>query len=270
MLHKYKFTLLTLTALLCTLFGFGLAYTSIIKDIKWIALLGLAFGLFWTFTLFKSLKFQGRNRYTGFKTLIYPPMKLKNLVAYTICVASLSMFSCKEEPKDTTTTEIEVKVVSDSIEDEILDTSDDPILLGKTKRSQLHDEPYSKWFTPTYDEYVVDTATVKVIGRKLRDAHLTIFMGSWCEDSQLQIPAMFKVLDQAGFNPNHYTLVTVSEEKDTPKGLEKGKNITFVPTVIVNMEGKEIGRIVEYPIESWEKDLEKILNGEPYKHAYEE
>jgi hypothetical protein len=69
MLIKYKFSLLTLTALLWTLFGFGLAYTSYIKDNKWIALLGLALGLFWTFTLFKSLKFQGRKRLSCFQTL---------------------------------------------------------------------------------------------------------------------------------------------------------------------------------------------------------
>jgi thiol-disulfide isomerase/thioredoxin len=95
-------------------------------------------------------------------------------------------------------------------------------------------------------------------------------MGTWCEDSQLQIPSLFKVLDEAGFNPNHYTLITVSEEKDTPNGLEKDKDINFVPTIIVSMEGEEIGRIVEYPIENLEKDLENILNGVPYKHAYED
>tara|TARA_R110001632_G_scaffold166710_3_gene285124 strand:+ start:515 stop:1057 length:543 start_codon:yes stop_codon:yes gene_type:complete len=180
------------------------------------------------------------------------------------------MLSCNEKATEKITAETETVASLETNEDEVLDTSDDPILLGKTKRSQLHADPYSKWFTPTYEEYVVDTTTVKAIGSKLRDAHLTIFMGSWCEDSHLQIPSLFKVLDEAGFNPNHYTLITVSEEKDTPNGLEKGKSIINVPTIIVNMEGQEIGRIVEYPIESLEKDLEKILNGESYKHAYEE
>ena len=197
-------------------------------------------------------------------------MKKIIILACCFCITTLGILSCKEKATEKVTTETETNSSLETDEDKHLDTSEDPILLGKTKRSQLHDEPYSKWFTPTYEEYVVDTATVSTIGRKLRDAHLTIFMGTWCEDSQLQMPALFKVLDEAGFNPNHYTLVTVSEEKDTPNGLEKGKNIISVPTIIINMEGKEIGRIVEYPIESLEKDLEKILNGEPYKHAYEE
>jgi thiol-disulfide isomerase/thioredoxin len=197
-------------------------------------------------------------------------MKTKIFLACTLFTASIFTFACKEKTTDKVPTEPETAAVTETIDDLVLDTSDDPILLGKTKRSELHMEPYSKWFTPTYKDYVVDTATVSSMGRKLRDAHLTIFMGTWCEDSQLQIPALYKVLDEAGFNPNHYTLITVSEEKDTPKGLEKGKNITNVPTVIVNMDGEELGRIVEYPIESLEKDLEKILNNESYKHAYEE
>lgn len=197
-------------------------------------------------------------------------MKKHLILVCILCISSLCMLSCNEKATEKITAETETVASLETNEDEVLDTSDDPILLGKTKRSQLHADPYSKWFTPTYEEYVVDTTTVKAIGSKLRDAHLTIFMGSWCEDSHLQIPSLFKVLDEAGFNPNHYTLITVSEEKDTPNGLEKGKSIINVPTIIVNMEGQEIGRIVEYPIESLEKDLEKILNGESYKHAYEE
>lgn len=199
-------------------------------------------------------------------------MTLKKILIVALCSTSLCTFSCKESTTHKKTPEATEtsNTTTEADEDDVLDTSNDPILLGKTKRSQLLESPYSKWFTPTYEEYVVDTVTVSVIVRKLRDAHLTIFMGTWCEDSQLQIPMLFKVLDEAGFNPNNYTLITVSEEKDTPNGLEKDKDINFVPTIIVSMEGKEIGRIVEYPIENLEKDLEKILNGEPYKHAYEE
>ncbi|MFT5862429.1 MAG: thiol-disulfide isomerase/thioredoxin [Flavobacteriales bacterium] len=199
-------------------------------------------------------------------------MTLKKILIVALCSASLCTFSCKESttkkniPEATETP----NTTNEANEGDVIDTSNDPILLGKTKRSQLLEIPYSKWFMPTYEEYVVDTVTVKVIEGKLRDAHLTIFMGTWCQDSQLQIPAVFKVLDKAGFNPNHYTLITVSEEKDTPNGLEKDKDINFVPTIIVSMEGEEIGRIVEYPIENLEKDLEKILNGAPYKHAYED
>lgn len=191
-----------------------------------------------------------------------------------LSLSVLTSYSCKESEDTSKSTdtltgvETTTSVVVD--EEEVLDTSNDPVLLGKTKREQLLESPYDKWFTPTYQSYVVDKDLIQAIGPKLRDAHLTIYMGTWCEDSQREIPALFKILDQAEFNPNNYTLITISEEKDTPSGLEKGKNINFVPTIIVNVDGEEVNRIVEYPIDSLEKDLAKILNGEAYEHAYAE
>lgn len=204
--------------------------------------------------------------------ILYNRTPLNSTLLLGLSLSALLTFSCRES-KDTTTAtdaaagvETTTSVVVD--EEEVLDTSNDPILLGKTKREQLMEPPYNKWFTPTYESYVVDQDVIKAIGPKLRDAHLTIYMGTWCEDSQREIPALFKILDEAEFNPKNYTLITVSEEKDTPEGLEKGKNINFVPTIIVNVDGEEVNRIVEYPIDSLEKDLAKILNGEPYEHAY--
>ena len=35
-------------------------------------------------------------------------------------------------------------------------------------------------------------------------------------------------------------------------------------------DDQELGRMVEYPLESLEKDMVKILSGEDYKHAYAE
>jgi hypothetical protein len=43
-----------------------------------------------------------------------------------------------------------------------------------------------------------------------------------------------------------------------------------VPTFIFMKDGQELGRIVEYPLESLEKDMAKILSGVDYKHAYAE
>jgi len=51
--------------------------------------------------------------------------------------------------------------------------------------------------------------------------------------------------------------------------LEKDLNITNIPTFIFYKNGKEMHRIVESPMESLEKDMLKIITGQPYKHAYE-
>jgi hypothetical protein len=60
----------------------------------------------------------------------------------------------------------------------------------------------------------------------------------------------------------------MTREKNTPQNYEEGLGITNVPTFIFYKDGKELNRIVEFPIEDLESDMLKILQGEPYKHAY--
>ncbi len=51
-------------------------------------------------------------------------------------------------------------------------------------------------------------------------------------------------------------------------GYELNKNITNTPTIIFNLDNIEVNRIVEFPKESLEIDILKILNDEDYKHVY--
>ncbi len=152
----------------------------------------------------------------------------------------------------------------------LLDENGIPILLGVHKRQALEAAPYDQWFNTSYKEHTLDTATISTIKGDLAAADITVYMGTWCEDSQRETPAFYKILDLAGIASKQVKLITVSEDKDTPEGLEKGQNITNVPTIILSKNGEEMGRIVEYPLESLEKDMAKILSGQEYKHAYSE
>lgn len=144
------------------------------------------------------------------------------------------------------------------------------MLLGKANRNGLQMDAFKSWFNPGYEDYKVDSKILEQLKPLLKDIKITVFMGTWCEDSQRETPHFYKILDEAGFNESKLTLITVSEEKTTPEGFEKGKNITNVPTFIFYKSEKELGRIVEYPIESLEKDMLTILSGKEYKHAYAE
>jgi thiol-disulfide isomerase/thioredoxin len=95
-------------------------------------------------------------------------------------------------------------------------------------------------------------------------------MGTWCEDSQLETPRFYKLLDSLKFDPNKLTMITVNRAKKTPDNLQEGLNIFRVPTFIFYKKNKEIGRFVEYPRETLENDILKIVSGQPYKHSYEE
>ncbi len=147
---------------------------------------------------------------------------------------------------------------------------DEEILLGRIDRKGLQREQFKPWFDSIYNNYNVDTTLVAKVKPLLDDIDVRIFMGTWCEDSQREIPALFKVLDETNFNDEDLYLTAVNRVKTTPQGLEKNYNIEYVPTIILFTGDTELGRIVEYPQESLEKDMYAILSGQDYKHSYED
>lgn len=149
----------------------------------------------------------------------------------------------------------------------------DPRLLGICAVTDFNREPYAAWYKPNYENY---TPTADIIAqlKKLgpEKFKLKIVFGSWCGDSKRELPKMMKVLNAAGFSEKNIELIGVYDSlevyKQAPKREEKGLNIYRVPTFIVYQKGIEVGRIVEYPVESLERDLLKIVSGQPYTHSY--
>lgn len=144
----------------------------------------------------------------------------------------------------------------------------DKMLLGLQDRQALKEAPFSNWYETNYEEYQPDKALVDKIKPLTDDLEITIFMGTWCGDSKRQVPGFYKLLDALDFPEDKVTLITMDRSKTTPDNLEEGLEITNVPTLIFKKNGKEINRIVEYPIETLEEDMFQILSGKEYKHAY--
>ncbi|HSD15189.1 MAG TPA: thioredoxin family protein [Flavobacterium sp.] len=142
-------------------------------------------------------------------------------------------------------------------------------LIGKQSKEALLKVPYSLWYTPNRENYKPNPATVTELKNHLKDVTITVFMGTWCEDSQQQVPGFYKILEALQFDNVNVTLIAVDKNKKTPEQFEKGLNVTNVPTFIFYKNGKELHRIVERPIETLEKDMLKILSGQSYKHAYQ-
>jgi len=142
-------------------------------------------------------------------------------------------------------------------------------LIGIANKESFLEAPFNEWFTPNYASYLTDKEVMAKLTPLLKDITIKAFMGTWCGDSQEQTPVFYKILDEAGFNYNHLELITVNRSKVTPDNLQEGFNIERVPTFIIYKNDKEIGRFVEYPRESVEADLLKIVSGQPYKHSYE-
>lgn len=143
------------------------------------------------------------------------------------------------------------------------------ILVGTASLDSLLNKPFDSWFEENYKAANPDPATVQAIAPLLKDVEIDAFIGTWCEDSQREVPKFVKILEGAGYPVDEVRVVTMTREKTTPQHYEEGLDVTNVPTFIFYKNGKEMNRIVEFPIKTLESDMLAILKGEPYKHAYD-
>ena len=128
-------------------------------------------------------------------------------------------------------------------------------LIGIANKESFLEAPFSSWFTPNYASYETDKEVMAKLTPLLKDITIKAFMGTWCGDSQEQTPVFYKILDEAGFNYNNLELITVNRSKVTPDNLQEGFYVERVPTFIIYRKGREIGRIIESPYITLEKDL---------------
>ncbi len=137
--------------------------------------------------------------------------------------------------------------------------SQQPMLLGYCSRQAFQDTSFSWWFNSVYDMYEVDSTSTELLKDKLDNISITIVMGTWCSDSRREVPKLFKILDQLKFPPDKITIITVGRDRKGISHETDKLDIELVPTIIFYRNGSEIGRIVESPKISLEKDMIKFL-----------
>lgn len=149
---------------------------------------------------------------------------------------------------------------------EMVNYEDEIILVGEVNWDGLTQPPYSEWFRPNYMEYVADSLTLDKLHGHLDDIRIVIFLGTWCTDSQVEVPQFYKILDFLHYDLDNIEVVALEKLEDkrmvSPQHQEEGYGITHVPTFIFKRGGEEIGRITEYPDKTLEKDMTKIVLGE--------
>jgi|DewCreStandDraft_4_1066084.scaffolds.fasta_scaffold00742_3 thiol-disulfide isomerase/thioredoxin len=93
----------------------------------------------------------------------------------------------------------------------------------------------------------------------VRNIDFIIFAGSWCGDSESEVPIIYKIFRESGIGESKLRLIGVDRQKQDNEGKAMIYNITRVPTLIILRDGSEIGRIVEFPKKSWELDIIDII-----------
>ena len=91
------------------------------------------------------------------------------------------------------------------------------------------------------------------------EVRMEVYFGSWCPDCAAHLPAFFRVLELADTPLLKVSYVGVPQSKDKRGPYCTERRIARVPTFVVFVDGREVGRIVETPEKSLEEDLAKIL-----------
>ncbi len=137
------------------------------------------------------------------------------------------------------------------------------MLIGECTRDAFLAKEFKEWFNEEYSsyKYSLKKSTLDSIKRDFQDLNLKIIMGTWCSDSRLQFPHFMAILDYLKAKPEQYQIITVNRNKNAVTLPIDDLNVLLVPTFIVYRGEKELGRIIESPVESLEEDLVKIIRG---------
>jgi len=113
-------------------------------------------------------------------------------------------------------------------------------------------------FAKEYAAYKVSSKDVYQM-QSLQGLSLIVLFGSWCHDSEREVPRLLKLLDQSAVQLNTLQLEAVDQNKIHPQNLHQTYNLQYTSTIIVLDNGEEIGRIVERPTASLADDLAQIV-----------
>ncbi len=107
--------------------------------------------------------------------------------------------------------------------------------------------------------YEPDITVIEMMKSYVRAGdRVEVYMGTWCDDSQREVPKFLRITDdlKSQFGVDlPVTFVAVDRSKQQPADLLKGKSLTKVATFIYYRGDEEIGRIEERPAGLFEDDL---------------
>ena len=109
-------------------------------------------------------------------------------------------------------------------------------------------------FKRNYDAYEV-TAGIDGLPPGLK---VKILFGTWCHDSEREVPRMLKLLAASGVKEENISLISLDIRKEEPEGRARALDVRFTPTFIFFIGGTELGRIVEQPSKSLLEDIKLI------------
>jgi hypothetical protein len=136
----------------------------------------------------------------------------------------------------------------------------EPVLTGEVTREQV-EESVPDWIHAEVQAQP-DLAIARALAAAPPGAAITVYLGTWCGDSKRELARFWRALDEtASAVPFTLRYVAVARGKKEPAALLAGVGLLYVPTFVVERDGREVGRIVEQSPQGIERDLLGLLDG---------
>jgi thiol-disulfide isomerase/thioredoxin len=134
------------------------------------------------------------------------------------------------------------------------------ILYGECDPSGFRSGEFDKWFSPEYESYKVNSQFFAE-GYAVKFDSICVVLGSWCSDSQREVPRFCKIMDDEYFAGTKIRFFAVDGNKKTDVLDTEEYYIQYVPTFIFYYGGNELCRIIETPRTSClEEDIMDLLS----------
>lgn len=119
----------------------------------------------------------------------------------------------------------------------------------------------AEWKDYNADSYFISQDKLDKIEKliKKNNIHFILVAANWCSDSEREVPKLIKLIQKANISFNKIIIYGVDRDKKEPTGETVQYHIEKVPTLIIFKDNAEIGRIVEFPVISWDEDILTIL-----------
>ncbi len=127
------------------------------------------------------------------------------------------------------------------------------LIVGKTNPEEIL---LLKDWKSIYLSYSPDSKIIEKTKPLSNNISSIVIFGSWCRDSKNNVPKIIKIFELLNIKTKYIGVLRSGERK---LEVYKKFSVKRIPTIIFYKNGKEIGRIIENPMETLEKDIYKIL-----------
>ncbi|NMM40348.1 thioredoxin family protein [Pseudoalteromonas arctica] len=113
-------------------------------------------------------------------------------------------------------------------------------------------------FNEQYQAFTPTTQDIALM-QKLAGKELIVLFGTWCHDSQREVPKLIKLLEESKVKLASIEYVAVGYNKQDDAGIAQANDLQYTPTFIVKQNGKELVRVIEKPTATLAQDLTQGL-----------